>query len=210
MTAALVAGLLAGYGIAMPVGAVAAYLVSLTARTSLRIGASAALGVATADGLYALAAALGGAALAAALQPVMLPLSRASALVIAVLAVRGAIGAVRTYRERLLAERTGQDPPHPGRAYLTLLGITLLNPTTVVYFAALVLGSGTTEAVRPLEQGVFVLAAFAASASWQLLIAGGGALLGRTLTGHRGRLVTGLVSSGVIMLLAVRILVAPS
>lgn len=210
MTAALVAGLLAGYGIAMPVGAVATYLVSLTARTSLRIGASAALGVATADGLYALVAALGGTALAAALQPVMLPLSRASALVLAVLAVHGAIGAVRRYRGRLLPERTGQDPLRPVRAYAALLGITLLNPTTVVYFAALVLGSRTAEAVRPLEQGVFVLAAFAASASWQLLIAGGGALLGRTLTSHRGRLVTGLASSGVIMLLAVRVLVASS
>lgn len=71
------------------------------------------------------------------------------------------------------------------------------------------LGSRTAEAVRPLDQVVFVLAAFAASASWQLLIAGGGALLGRTLTGHRGRLVTGLASSGVIMLLAVRMLGAP-
>ncbi|MER5396237.1 LysE family transporter [Streptomyces sp. NPDC002599] len=210
MTAALVAGLLAGYGIAMPVGAVATYLVSLTARTSLRIGASAALGVATADGFYALVAALGGTALAAGLQPVMLPLSRASALVLAALAVHGAIGAVRRYRGRRLAERTGQDFPHPVRAYLSLLGITLLNPTTVVYFAALVLASRTAEAVSPLEQGVFVLAAFAASASWQLLIAGGGALLGRTLTGHRGRLVTGLASSCVIMLLAVRVLVAPS
>ncbi|MET9405137.1 LysE family transporter [Streptomyces sp. NPDC002935] len=209
MTAALVAGLLAGYGIAMPVGAVATYLVSLTARTSLRIGASAALGVATADGLYALVAALGGTALAAELRPVLVPLRWASALVLVALAVRGAIGAIRQYRERRLAERGGQDPPRPARAYLALLGITLLNPTTVVYFAALVLGSRAAEAVRPLEQGVFVLAAFAASASWQLLIAGGGALLGRTLTGHRGRLVTGLASSGVIMLLAVRMLVAP-
>jgi arginine exporter protein ArgO len=209
VTAALVAGLLAGYGIAMPVGAVATYLVSLTARTSLRIGAFAALGVATADGLYALVAALGGTALAVGLQPILLPLRWASVLVLAALAVRGAIGAVRQYRERRLAERTGHDPRHPARAYLTLLGITLLNPTTVVYFAALVLGSRTAEAVRPLDQGVFVLAAFAASASWQLLIAGGGALLGRTLTGHRGRLVTGLASSAVIMLLAVRMLGAP-
>ncbi|MFF3611795.1 LysE family transporter [Streptomyces sp. NPDC002580] len=209
MTAALVAGLLAGYGIAMPVGAVATYLVSLTARTSLRIGASAALGVATADGLYALVAALGGTALAAWLTPVLVPLRWLSALVLAALAVRGALVAVRQYRERRLAARTGQDPPRPARAYLALLGITLLNPTTVVYFAALVLGSRTAEAVRPLEQGVFVLAAFAASASWQLLIAGGGALLGRTLTGHRGRLATGLASSGVITLLAVRMLAAP-
>ncbi|WP_406379559.1 LysE/ArgO family amino acid transporter [Streptomyces sp. NBC_00197] len=209
MTAALLAGLLAGYGIAVPVGAVSTYLVSLTARTTLRTGACAALGVATADGLYALVATLGGTALAAALQPVLVPLRWASALVLAVLAVRGAVGALRQYRGRRLTTRSAQDPPRPARAYLALLGITLLNPTTVVYFAALVLGSRTAEAVRPLEQGVFVLAAFAASASWQLFLAGGGALLGRALTGHRGRLVTGLLSSVVIMLLAIRVFVAP-
>ena len=209
MTAALLAGLLAGFGIAVPVGAVGTYLVSLTARTSPRTGACAALGVATADGLYALVAVLGGAALAAALQPFLTPLRWTSALVLAVLAARGAVAAVRQYRDRRLAARPLPDPPRPSRAYLALLGITLLNPATVVYFVALVLGSRSTEAVRPLEQGVFVLAAFVASAGWQLLLAGGGALLGRSLTGHRGRLATGLVSSCVITLLAVRVLVAP-
>ncbi|MFC9634781.1 LysE family transporter [Streptomyces mirabilis] len=209
MTATLVAGLLAGYGIAIPVGAVATYLVSLTARTSLRTGGCAALGVATADGLYALVAVLGGAALAAALQPVLAPLRWASVLVLLAMALRGAVGAVRQYREQRLAARSVRDPVRPARAYLTLLGITLLNPTTVIYFAALVLGSRTAEAVRPLEQGVFVLAAFLASASWQLLLAGGGALLGRALTGRRGRLVTALASSAVIVVLGVRMLVAP-
>ncbi|MER5748734.1 LysE family transporter [Streptomyces sp. NPDC002088] len=209
MTAALVAGLVAGYGIAVPVGAVATYLVSLTARTSLRTGACAALGVASADGLYALLATLGGSALAAALRPVLGPLRWASALVLIALAVRSAITAVRRYRGHRLATRSDPPPPSPARAYLGLLGITLLNPTTVIYFAALVLGAGTAQTVRPLEQGVFVLAAFAASASWQLLIAGGGALLGRALTGHRGRLVTALASSGVMAALAARMLVAP-
>ncbi|MGC9539487.1 LysE family transporter [Streptomyces sp. UG1] len=208
MTAALVAGLLAGYGIAVPVGAVATYLVSLTARTSLRTGVCAALGVATADGLYALVATVGGSALAGALRPVLVPLRWASALVLAVLAVQGAITAVRHYRgHRLATRRSTPPPPSPARAYLALLGITLLNPITVIYFAALVLGTRATDAVSLLEQGVFVLAAFAASASWQLLLAGGGALLGRVLTGHRGRLVTALVSSGVILALAVRMTV---
>jgi arginine exporter protein ArgO len=52
-------------------------------------------------------------------------------------------------------------------------------------------------------QAVWVLAAFVASASWQLLIAGGGRLIGRLLTGARGRLTTALVSSAVIFVLAV-------
>src|SRR4051794_41041804 len=98
--AALVAGLLAGYGIAMPVGAVGTYLVALTARTSLRIGICAALGVATADGLYALIAVLGGSALTPVLQPIMLPMRCASALVLIALAVRGGVAAISQYRRR--------------------------------------------------------------------------------------------------------------
>ncbi|WNM33098.1 LysE family transporter [Streptomyces sp. Li-HN-5-11] len=209
MSAALVAGLLAGYGVAVPVGAVAAYLVSLTARTSLRTGACAALGIATADGLYALVATVAGSTLAGALRPVVVPLRWASALVLAALAVHGAVTALRHHRWHRLAARPARPerpPPSPVQAYLGLLGITLLNPTTVIYFAALVLGSHASEAVPLLEQGAFVLAAFAASASWQLLLAGGGALLGRVLTGPRGRLVTALASSGVTTVLAVRVL----
>ncbi|MFE2102909.1 LysE family transporter [Streptomyces sp. NPDC059468] len=209
MTAALLAGLLAGYGIAIPVGAVGTYLVSLSARTSLRTGACAALGVATADGLYALVAAAGGSALAASLRPVLTPLRWASALVLVTLAAWGAALALRQYRAHRRATRPERPVPGAGRAYLGLLGITLLNPVTVIYFVALVLGTSTAGAVRPLERAVFVVAAFAASASWQLLLAGGGALLGRLLTGRRGRLLTALVSSGVILALAVRMTVTP-
>ncbi|HKT02497.1 MAG TPA: lysine transporter LysE, partial [Rugosimonospora sp.] len=51
MIDALLSGLLAGYGVAIPVGAVAVLVASLAARTSLAVGSAAALGVATADGL---------------------------------------------------------------------------------------------------------------------------------------------------------------
>jgi arginine exporter protein ArgO len=211
VTAVLVAGLVAGYGIAVPVGAVATYLVSLSARTALRTGVCAALGVATADGLYALLATVGGTALAGALGPVLGPLRWASALVLAALAVRAAVTAVLRYRGHRSAARADPPPPTPVRAYLGLLGITLLNPATLIYFAALVLGGGRATAAVPLmAQAVFVVAAFAASASWQVLLAVGGALLGRALTGRRGRLVTALVSSAVIAALAVRMLASPT
>src|SRR3954451_22370857 len=70
VTGALVVGLLAGYGVAIPVGAIGALIVGLTARTSGRVGAAAALGVATADGVFAVAAVLGGAALGRLIEPV--------------------------------------------------------------------------------------------------------------------------------------------
>ncbi|MER7752502.1 LysE family transporter [Kitasatospora sp. NPDC097643] len=212
MTAALVAGLLAGYGVAVPVGAVAAYLAALTARTSLRTGACAALGVATADGVYALLAAVGGAGLAPLVQPVDRPLRIASALVLLALAARTAGTAIRAHHAHRPADPVaGATPPGvgpgPARAYLTLLGITLMNPLTVLYFAALVLGDGRTgTAPDAPARAVFTLAAFAASASWQLLIASGGALLGRALTGPRGRLLTAVGSAVVVGGLAVRLL----
>jgi arginine exporter protein ArgO len=204
VTGALVAGLLAGYGIAIPVGAVATYLVALTARTSLKTGLAAALGVATADGVYALVAVLGGAAIAGVITPIAQPLKVVSAVILIVLAGRGAVRALRRGEPAELPV-TGLGA---GRAYLGLLGITLVNPTTVVYFTALVVGGRVGAAVPVLDRAVFVLAAFAASASWQALLAGGGALLGRVLTGPRGRVVTALVSSAVITALAVHLVLS--
>jgi arginine exporter protein ArgO len=196
VSAALVAGLVAGYGIAIPVGAVGTYLMALTARTSLRLGAAAALGVATADGLYALLSVAGGSVLVPLIHPIAGPLRWVSAAVLVALALRGAVKAVTGYRRSQTT--SARELAGPLRAYAALLGITLVNPMTLIYFTALVLG-GPTNADGP----GFVLAAFAASASWQLLLAGGGALLGRLLAGPRGRLATALVSSAVIVGLAI-------
>ena len=210
MIGALVAGLLAGYGIAMPVGAVGTYLVTLTARTSLRIGVGAALGIASADMVFASIAMLGGSTLARAIQPAMVPLRWISGLVLIALALRGAGTAVRRYRSR--GSAAGPDgrraPATPLRAYLSFWGITLLNPLTVIYFAALVFGGQARATPDRPDQAVFVLATFAASASWQLLLAGGGALLGRLLTSDRGRLGTALASSALITALAVNLLLS--
>src|SRR3954453_5090952 len=121
MTGALLSGLVAGYGIAVPVGAVGAYLVSLTARTTLLTGASAALGVASADVVYAAAAVLGGAALAAALAPVSGALRGGFAVVLLVVAARVLLVGIR----RGSAHTPAADVPSPGRAYSSLLAITL-------------------------------------------------------------------------------------
>jgi arginine exporter protein ArgO len=203
VTDALVAGLLAGYGVAIPVGAIAILLASLTARTSLRVGAAAALGVATADGVYAVLAVLGGAALAGAIAPVATPMRWAAAVILIGLAARTAITAIRHHRDPARAVRTRTGLATPLRAYAGLLGLTLLNPTTIVYFGALVLGRQASDGLSPAGEAVFVLAAFLASASWQLLIAGGGTLVGRVLAGPRGRLGTALASSAVVAVLAV-------
>jgi arginine exporter protein ArgO len=201
VTAALIAGLLAGYGIALPVGAVSVYLVALASRTSWRVACCAALGVATADGLYALVAMVAGRALVALIAGVASPLRWASVLVLVALAARIAVAGVREFRAgpQRIAEARKMSPL---RAYFVLVGITAVNPMTVVYFTALVLGNTTIGGAPPLHQATFVAAAFVASASWQLALAGGGVLVGGILTGPRGRLLTALGSSALILLLA--------
>lgn len=201
LTDAFLPGLWAGYALAVPVGALAVLLVSVTARTSFRVGASAALGVATADGVYALAAVAGGAALSRALAPVAGPLRALAAVVLLGMALRTA---VRALRHRGTAEGPERDVlGRPGRAYLAFLGLTLINPWAVLYFSALVLAGGAgalgDSAAGP---AAFVAAVITASVSWQLFLAAGGAVLGRTLTGPRGRTVTALLSAVVISALA--------
>lgn len=207
MAEALISGLLAGYGVAVPVGAVAVLVASLAARTSIVVGSAAALGVATADGLYALLAVVGGAALARAIRPVSGPLRGVAALVLVVFAVRVAVTAWRRHREPARAVPAGSGLATPWRAYGGLLAVTLLNPATIVYFGALVLGRQSGSAPTGAASSIFVVAAFVASASWQLLLAAGGSVLGRALTGPRGRLGTALASSALILVLAARLLI---
>ncbi|AEB46279.1 LysE/ArgO family amino acid transporter [Micromonospora maris] len=210
VTGAFLAGVVAGYGVAIPVGAIAVLILGLAARTSFRVGASAALGVATADGIYAGVAAFGGAVVAGWLAPFATPLRLVAAAVLLGLA---GYGAWRALRPRGSADpaagvgraaRRGLDTPI--RAFAGILALTLLNPATVVYFTALVLGrvelGGSGFALATL----FTLGVFLASASWQLLIAAGGTMVGRVLTGVRGRLVTALSSSAIIAALAVAML----
>ncbi|MFY1636396.1 LysE family transporter [Solwaraspora sp. WMMB335] len=218
MIDALTSGLLAGYGVAIPVGPIGVLIVALSARVSLRQGAAAGLGVATADGLYAIVAVVGGAAIAQLLSPAIAALRAIAALVLGAMAVHGVVAAVR-------ARRTPADSARPApagslaRTYAGFVGLTLLNPMTIVYFAALVVGYqsdptqiGTgpapDEAMSVTVVSVsaaFVGAAFVASTSWQLLLASGGAVLGRALASPRGRLITALVGNGIIGLLAVRL-----
>ena len=207
MTAAVISGFLAGYGIAMPVGAIAVLLISISATTCWCIGVSAGLGAATIDGGYALIAVAGGAGLAREVQAAAGPLRWTAAATMALLAVWTAAIAVRRYRSHLVTTAAaGLSLGTPGRAYATLAGLTVFNPLTAAYWAALVVGRQASTTLTAAQAAVFVAAVFVASASWQTLLAGDGALIGRLVTSRRGMLATALASSVLIALLALRIL----
>jgi threonine/homoserine/homoserine lactone efflux protein len=195
-------GILAGYGIAIPVGAIAILIIEVSIRRGLLNGMQAGAGAASADLIYAAIAAVGGTLLQAGLVPLanLFRILGGAALI--------AIGAWGLLRLRLSRVEPGSPdslPPQRGRTYLTFLGLTLLNPLTIVYFTALILGD--IEAGRTaLERMLFVVGAGMASLSWQWLLAAFGALAGRSLPPGAGRILSG-VGNLVVIGLGLRLLI---
>lgn len=177
LVSSFLAGALAGYGIAIPVGAIAVLIIEIALRRGLAAGLAAGAGAATADGLYALLAAAAGTVVARLIEPLAFEVRVVSALVLVAIAGHGLVLVGRTYRgQRSLREL----PPSPRRTFLTILGLTIVNPMTVVYFSALILGLPAIGS-GPAEKLAFVAGAFLASLSWQSLLALGGSLFHQRL-----------------------------
>lgn len=167
MAASFVAGALAGWAIAIPVGAIAVLIVEIGIRRGFRVAAAAAAGAASADGLYAALATVGGTALAAFLEPMERPLRIVAIGALLAIGIRGLL--LLTISLRAVPGSAAM-PDRVAPTYLRFLGLTLLNPQTVIYFAALILalpdlGRG------PADRAAFVAGAFLASLSWQLVLA---------------------------------------
>ena len=207
---ALLGGMLAGFGIAVPVGAISILIVGIGMREGFAPAASAGAGAATADLVYATIAVLAGAAAARLLEPWAGAISLVSALVLVAIALAGLW---RAWRERVgdpPAEVPGNGLRRAGAStltgtYLRFVGLTIINPLTIVYFTSLVLGSSAGTSPPPAEAAAFVAGAFVASLSWQTLLAAIGAVAHRGLPA-RFRLYTMIAGNFVILAIAVRIL----
>ena len=206
MISYFLSGAVAGLAVAMPIGAVGSYLVGLAARERTATALAAALGIASVDGAYAILAAAGGTGLQAMLSGVSGWLTYAAAITLVAVAVHTMRTAFRRYRGDIQA-RAQPSRLTPARAYLSLVALTAINPATVITFAAVVLGRSSTEGGPSwLAVALFALGAFGASAVWQVLLAGGGSLLGRLLRTSRGQLRISLCSAFVMLGLAVGVL----
>jgi threonine/homoserine/homoserine lactone efflux protein len=198
---AALAGALAGYAIAIPVGAIAVLIIHIGLTSGLRQGLAAGAGAATADLIYATIAALAGAGVAAVVGPLERPLRVVGGIVLVLIGLYGLMSAWQS-RDSDTGAHLPTHRPH-GRTYLAVLGLTLLNPATVIYFAALTVGLPFLGDIS--ERLVFAGAAFVASLSWQSLLAVFGALLGRG-AGHRLRLPTVLLGNFIVIALGLVVL----
>jgi len=174
--ASFLAGVVAGYAIAIPVGVIAVLLLETGMRRGFRPAAAGAFGVATADGIYAFLAVAFGSVLVILIAPIIRPVRILAVVALVAIGVMG----LRSARAGTANGRSERLPASLRGTYARLLALTLLNPATIVYFAALILGLpavGTQSA----ERAAFVAGVFLASLTWQLALAAVGALAHRRL-----------------------------
>jgi threonine/homoserine/homoserine lactone efflux protein len=161
-------GLFLGLAVAAPVGPMSLLCMRQTLARGFLAGFVAGLGVATADAVYGAMAAFGLVAITDVLigqQPWLRVVGGAAMVYLG-------IGAART--RPAAAREAGVDGMGLARSYLATFGLTMMNPSTILSFAALFaglgLGAGASEAAAPLA---LVAGVFIGSALWWLLVTGG-------------------------------------
>jgi len=193
---AFLLGVAAGYAIAIPFGPIAILIVRTGVRQGLRAAAAAGAGTATADLIFATVAMLFGAAASAFLLPILPAARLIAGAALAVIAVRGLLATPQKVNGE-------SSEASPGNTYLLFLGLTMLNPPTVIYFISLAIALPEVSADFA-SRAAFVVGAFLSSLSWQELLALGGAMLHGRLTPRLQR-ITAVVSTVIILALAVRV-----
>lgn len=193
MTGHFFRGVIAGYGIAIPVGAIAVLIIESSVRRGFRHGFAAGAGAASADLVYATLAAGAGTILAPLVAPAAGLIGLVSGLVLLSIAISG----LRSVRRRSNdSADAGTTIESAVATYLRFIALTIVNPMTVIYFSALLLG--TSAHMNSPSMAAFVAGAFLASLSWQTVLAMIGALAHAT-AGDSFRRASGLVGNLVIL-----------
>ncbi|MEU9146587.1 LysE family transporter [Streptomyces sp. NPDC048349] len=193
MTPAL-AGTAAGLGVAMPMGAMSVLLLQEAMRHR-RTAVAAAAGIAVVDlGYAALATALGP-WVASHVSPVEEWVRLASALILLAIAAHGLTKSrphgpsPRPAPPPLAAGAPGPGPHPPAdpgsrpvQAFARYVGLTAINPTTALYFAALTTAQGQSLGTGAAA-AAFLIGVGAASLLWQQTLVAFGALAGSRISG---------------------------
>ncbi|MET3983659.1 LysE family transporter [Streptomyces sp. PvR034] len=209
------AGAAAGLGVAMPMGAMSVLLLQEAMR-SRRAAVAGAAGIAVVDFAYAALATAVGPWVAASLAPVEAWVRLLSAAILLTIAAHGLW---RHHRSPAPPDPAGTGAPAatPGatatatitasatarRAFTRYVGLTAVNPTTALYFAALTTAQGARIGTGPAA-AAFVGGVLLASLLWQQLLAAVGSFAGSRIS-DTARAWTFRLGYGLIALYAVKI-----
>jgi threonine/homoserine/homoserine lactone efflux protein len=202
----LARGLLAGYGVAIPLGPITLLIVEMGIQYGFRTAICGAAGAAAADLIYATAAVFVGVFIAHLLAPLATPLHYLSAAALILIGV-WLLDKQRTQRRNKVSDplvgKLGSLTS--GQAFTMILGLTLLNPLTITYFTALILSLRTSGSDTAPHEWLFIAGVFLASFSWQMLVAGTGSVLRRRVS-QRVRNITQIVGGLLVISLGIAIL----
>jgi threonine/homoserine/homoserine lactone efflux protein len=156
-------GFILGFTIAAAVGPISLLVIRRTLSEGRVVGLASGFGVATADATYGAIAAFGLGAITQALVD-----------------ARHVLGLVGGFFLLWLAWKTARAEPHdpatvrPRRgglagAYLSILGLTLTNPMTILSFGALFAGLGVTS-TAPADAALVTLGVLLGSGAWWVVL----------------------------------------
>jgi threonine/homoserine/homoserine lactone efflux protein len=160
----LVRGFILGFTIAAAVGPISLLVIRRTLAEGGAVGLASGLGVATADGTYGAIAAFGLTAVTDLLVAGRRPLGIIGGLFLLWLVWR----TIRSVPGEAAADTDRPRRGLPG-AYLSLLGLTLTNPMTILSFTALFVGLGITGG-NALGAATLTAGVFAGSSAWWVVL----------------------------------------
>jgi len=206
---AAVIGFGLGFFVALQLGPMSLFLIRSTLRSGWRVGIAVGAGIATVDGLYA-AAGAGGATPLLTIHPVRLVLGLVGAIVLVWLGARTLYGALRVR----VGGESAAEAATPRSAYLTALGGTASNPSTIVSWGAIFAAASTAGLVHTTAAAIVLVGGVAVgSLTWVSILATGVALAGRSMSTRAIRVTDGVAGAGLIGfggVLAYTTLVAPA
>ena len=167
-------GLAIGFGIAFALGPIGLLVIRRTIDHGWVYGFVSALGVATADSMYAAVAAFGLTAVSGLLMGIDRLLGIAGGTVLVVLAARALRAAIRGVGLVEARARGGRPAGHrlrPVGAWASMVALTLTNPATILSFTALFASLGAGVAGTGGAAWV-VAGVFAGSVAWWALLTG--------------------------------------
>jgi len=183
-----------GFFVALQLGPMSLFLIRSTLRSGWTVGLAIGAGIACIDGLYA-AAGAGGATPLLSIQPVRLTLGLIGATVLIWLGARTLYSAARVR----VGTETSFETSTPGRAFLTALGSTASNPSTIVSWGAIFAAASTAGLVHTTNAAVLLVAGVAVgSLTWVSLLATGVALARRSMSARAVRVTDGVAGVGLV------------
>jgi putative LysE/RhtB family amino acid efflux pump len=182
-----------GFFVALQLGPLSLYLIRSTVRNGWEVGLAIAAGIAAIDLAYAALGAAGAAPLLA-IGPLDVILGLLGA---AVLVLLGAKTLWSAFRIRL---GDGAEPVSPRRGFLTALSATASNPLTIASWAAIFSAASAAGAADSIPGAVLlILGVGIGSLTWDVTLATGTALVGRSAGERLLRVVDLVAGIGLIV-----------